>query len=153
MNKIECKVLIYPTDRSSNIVSEEGTISFAGSEHQTSGQTKMKIAFADSRGNELATSIQGDGFPDIGLDFLWTYVHQNGDIKSVYLFEDHGDPAARKVKQRPNGDVVVTRFDEKEYTERDVVEMLCYAVAHSGITSKEMREKVEETIKWFKECK
>ena len=73
--------------------------------------------------------------------------------KSVYLFEDDSDPMTRKVKLKQNGDVVVARFDDKEYTERDVVEMLCYAVAHSGITSKEMREKVEETIKWFKECK
>jgi hypothetical protein len=153
MSRIECQVTMSPTDRQSSIVYKDGKIDFVGCDRQTEDQTRMKIAFADRRGNELATSIKGDGFPDIGLDFLWTYVHQNGDIKSVYLFEDHSDPAARKVKQRSNGDVVVTRFDEKEYTERDVVEMLCYAVAHSGITSKEMREKVEETIKWFKECK
>lgn len=153
MSRIECQVILSPTEMQSSIVSEGGKIDFVGSERQTDSQTKMKVAFADSRGNVLATSVKDDGFPDIGLDFLWTYVHQNGDIKSVYLFEDDSDPVARKVKQRANGDVVVTRFDEKEYTERDVVEMLCYAVAHSGITAKEMREKVEETIKWFKECK
>jgi len=153
MSRIECQVILSPTDRQSNIVSEGGRIDFVGSERQTEQQTRIKIAFADSRGNELATSIKGDGFPDIGLDFLWTYVHQNGDIKSVYLFEDDSDPMTRKVKLKQNGDVVVARFDDKEYTERDVVEMLCYAVAHAGITSKEMREKVEETIKWFKECK
>ena len=153
MSRIECQVILSPTDRQSNIVSEGGKIDFVGSERQTESQTKMKVAFADSRGNELATSVKGDGFPDIGLDFLWTYVSQNGDIKAVCLFEDDSDPMTRKVRQRANGDVVVARFDEKEYTERDVVEMLCYAVAHSGITSKEMREKVEETIKWFKECK
>jgi len=151
MNKIECKVLIYPTERSSNIVSEEGTISFVGSEHQTSGQTKMKIAFADSRGNELATSTQGDGFPDIGMDFLWTYVKQNGSIDSVCLFEDESDPVARKIRLKKNGEAMVARLDEKEYTEKDVVDMLCYAIAHSGITAKDMRAKVEETLKWFKE--
>lgn len=151
MNKIECKVLIYPTDRRSNIVSEEGTISFAGSEHQTSGQTKMKIAFADSRGNELATSIQGDGFPDIGMDFLWTYVQKNGRIDSVCLFEDESDLASRKIRLKRNGEAMVAPLDEKVYTERDVVDMLCYAIAHSGITAKEMREKVEETLKWFKQ--
>jgi len=152
MNRIECQVILSPTEKQSSIAYNEGKLDFVGA-CEASGQQKMKISFADSRGNELATSLKDDGFPNIGLDFLWTYVHQNGEIKSVCLFEDAGDPMTRKVKQRANGDVVVARSDEKEYSERDVVEMLCYAVAHSGITSKEMREKVEETIKWFKECR
>lgn len=153
MNRIECKVILSTTERQSSIVSEDGKLDFVGSASQTSNQSKMKVAFADSRGNELATSLKDDGFPDIGLDFIWTYVQQNGDIGSVYLFEDESDPMTRKVRQKQNGDVVVARFDEKEYTEKDVVNMLSYAVAHSGITAKEMRAKVEETIKWFKECR
>lgn len=150
MSRIECQVTLVPTEKQSSIVSQDGKLDFVGASHQTGEQTRMKVAFADERGNELATSID-DGFPNIGLDFLWTYVHCNGRISSVYLFEDDTDPVSRKVRQRPSGDVVVARFDEKEYTEKDVVDMLCYAIAHSGITAKEMREKVEETLKWFKQ--
>lgn len=151
MERIECQVLLAPTEKQSSIISQDGKLDWVGFGHQTSNQTKMKVAFLDDRGNELATSLKDDGFPTIGIDFLWSYINKNGGIKSVYLFEDDTDPMARKVRQRQNGDVVVARFDEKEYTERDVVEMLCYAIAHSGITAKEMREKVEETLKWFKQ--
>ena len=150
MNKIECQVVLEPTQKCSNIVFDDGILCWIG-HRQQKDEDKRRVSFTDDRGNILATSVKDDGFPNIGLDFLWTYVKKNGKIKSVYLFEDLKDLTTRKVRQRENGDVVVERFDEKEYTEKDVVDMICYATAHSGITSKEMRLKVEETLKWFKQ--
>ena len=49
-----------------------------------------------------------------------------------------------------NGDVIVSRCDEKEYTEKDVIMMLSYAVAHDKVTSSEMKTKVDEILNWFK---
>jgi hypothetical protein len=45
---------------------------------------------------------------------------------------------------------MVSRCDEKEYSEKDVIMMLSYAVAHDKVTSKEMKTKVDEILNWFK---
>jgi hypothetical protein len=118
-------------------------------QNQQKNEEKKFVSFVDDKGNVLATSLKEDGFPNIGIDFLWTYVKANGKINSVFLFEDLKD-TNNKVRTRNNGDVVVARSDEKEFTEKDVVDMLSYAIAHSGISSKEMNQKIEETIKWFR---
>jgi hypothetical protein len=149
MNKIECQVVMMSTDKPSNIVFDGGKIDWVGQNEQK-GEERRCVSFVDERGNILATSLKDNGFPNIGLDFLWTYVNGNGKIKSVYLFEDLSNPLLNKVRVRDNGDVVVARSDEKEFSEKDVVDMLSYVIAHSGINSKEMNQKIEETLKWFR---
>lgn len=148
MNKIECQVVMMSTDKQSNIVFKDGSIDIIGHNHQK-GEEKRYVSFVDERGNILATSLKEDGLPNIGLDFLWTYVKGNGKIKSVSLFEDLRNPND-KVRIGANGDVVVARSDEKEFSEKDVVDMLSYAIAHNGITSKDIKNKIEETLKWFR---
>ena len=148
MNKIECQVVMMSTDEQSNIVFKDGSIDIIGYNHQK-GEEKRYVSFVDERGNILATSLKEDGLPNIGLDFLWTYVKGNGKIKSVSLFEDLRNPND-KVRIGANGDVVVARSDEKEFSEKDVVDMLSYAIAHNGITSKDIKNKIEETLKWFR---
>ena len=146
MNRIECQVVVLPTDKLSNIVFDEGKLNWLRHDQQKS-EDKRCVSFVDGRGNILATSLKEDDLPNIGLDFLWTYVNGNGKIKNVFLFEDLN---TTKVKVRNNGDVVVERSDEKEFSEKDVVDMLSYVIAHSGINSKEMNQKIEETLKWFR---
>lgn len=148
MDKIECQVVLLPTEKQSNIVFVNQKLDWLG-QNQQKNEEKKFVSFVDDKGNVLATSLKEDGFPNIGIDFLWTYVKVNGKINSVFLFEDLKD-TNNKVRTRNNGDVVVARSDEKEFTEKDVVDMLSYAIAHSGISSKEMNQKIEETIKWFR---
>ena len=148
MDKIECRVVLLPTEKQSNIVFINQKLDWLG-QNQQKNEEKKFVSFVDDKGNVLATSLKEDGFPNIGIDFLWTYVKANGKINSVFLFEDLKD-TNNKVRTRNNGDVVVARSDEKEFTEKDVVDMLSYAIAHSGISSKEMNQKIEETIKWFR---
>jgi hypothetical protein len=148
MDKIECQVVLLPTEKQSNIVFVNQKLDWLG-QNQQKNEEKKFVSFVDDKGNVLATSLKEDGFPNIGIDFLWTYVKANGKINSVFLFEDLKD-TNNKVRTRNNGDVVVARSDEKEFTEKDVVDMLSYAIAHSGISSKEMNQKIEETIKWFR---
>jgi hypothetical protein len=148
MDKIECQVVLLPTEKQSNIVFINQKLDWLG-QNQQKNEEKKFVSFVDDKGNVLATSLKEDGFPNIGIDFLWTYVKANGKINSVFLFEDLKD-TNNKVRTRNNGDVVVARSDEKEFTEKDVVDMLSYAIAHSGISSKEMNQKIEETIKWFR---
>ena len=148
MDKIECQVVLLPTEKQSNIVFINQKLDWLG-QNQQKNEEKKFVSFVDVKGNVLATSVKEDGFPNIGIDFLWTYVKANGKINSVFLFEDLKD-TNNKVRTRNNGDVVVARSDEKEFTEKDVVDMLSYAIAHSGISSKEMNQKIEETIKWFR---
>jgi hypothetical protein len=148
MYKIECQVVLLPTEKQSNIVFVNQKLDWLG-QNQQKNEEKKFVSFVDDKGNVLATSLKEDGFPNIGIDFLWTYVKANAKINSVFLFEDLKD-TNNKVRIRKNGDVVVARSDEKEFTEKDVVDMLSYAIAHSGISSKEMNQKIEETIKWFR---
>ena len=148
MYKIECQVVLLPTEKQSNIVFINQKLDWLG-QNQQKNEEKKFVSFVDDKGNVLATSLKEDGFPNIGIDFLWTYVKANAKINSVFLFEDLKD-TNNKVRTRNNGDVVVARSDEKEFTEKDVVDMLSYAIAHSGISSKEMNQKIEETIKWFR---
>jgi hypothetical protein len=149
MNKIECQVVLLQTDKQSNIVFTNQKLDWLGPDQQK-GDNKRYVSFVDDRGNVLATSLKEDGFPNIGIDFLWTYIKGNGKIKSVFLFEDLNDSVTNKIRIRSNGDVVVARSDEKEFSEKDVVDMLSYAIAHIGINSKEMKQKIEETLKWFR---
>ena len=146
MKRIECQVVMLPTDKLSNIVFDEGKLNWLRHDQQKV-EEKRCVSFVDDCGNILATSLKEDGLPNIGLDFLWTYVNGNGNIKNVFLFEDLD---TTKVKVRNNGDVVVERSDVKEFSEKDVIMMLSYTIAHSGIPSKEMKDKIEETLKWFR---
>ena len=146
MIRIECQVVMLPTDKLSNIVFVEGKLNWLV-HNQQKGEEKRCVSFVDDCGNILATSLKEDGLPNIGLDFLWTYMNSNGNIKNVFLFEDLN---TSKIKVRNNGDVVVERSDVKEFSEKDVITMLSYAIAHSGVSSKEMKDKIEETLKWFR---
>lgn len=148
MNKIECQVVLLQTDKQSNIVFTDQKLDWLYD--QTKCEDMRYVSFVDNRGNVLATSLKEDGFPNIGIDFLWTYIKGNGKIKSVFLFEDLNYSVTNKIRTRNNGDVVVARSDEKEFSEKDVVDMLSYAIAYTGINSKEMKQKIEETLKWFR---
>lgn len=152
MVKIECTVHLVPTDKVSNIrLFEDGKLDWI--EKTTKGGDNVVITFNDPNGYPIASSDQDDKYPQIGLDFLWPYVQAKKRIKSVYLYFNRENWTDKIVKLRSNGDVHVSRCDEKEYTEKDVVMMLSYAVAHEKVTSKEMKEKIDEILNWFKSHK
>ena len=150
MVKIECSVQLVPTDKVSNIrLFEDGTLDCRG-KNIDGGQT-VKVTFNDPNGYIIASSDQNDEYPQIGLDFLWTYVQSKKRITSVYVtFKEEYPLNIDNVKLHSDGTVMVSRCDEKEYTEKDVIMMLSYAVAHDKVTSKEMKLKVDEILSWFK---
>ena len=147
MVKIECAVHLAPTDKESNIrLFEDGTLDWRGKNFE--GGENVKVTFHGPSGLAIASSEKEDDLPQIGLDFLWPYIQTEKRINSVYVsFTEEG---LKNVKLHSDGSVVVSRCDEKEYSEKDVVMMLSYAVAHEKVTSKEMKEKVDKTLNWFK---
>lgn len=153
MVKIECTVHLVPTDRKSNIrLFEDGRLDWLGKEFE--GGKNVIVAFHDPNGYIIASSDQDDEYPQIGLDFLWPYVQAKKRITSVYVaFKEEYPLNCSNVKLHSDGSVVVSRCDEKEYSEKDVIMMLSYAVAHEKVTSSEMKEKVNEILNWFKSCK
>jgi hypothetical protein len=149
MVKIECSVQLVPTDKISNIrLFEDGTLDWRGK--NIDGGQNVKVTFHDPNGYIIATSDQ-DEYPQIGLDFIWSYVQSKKRITSVYVtFKEEYPLNCDNVKLHSDGTVMVYRCDEKEYTEKDVVMMLSYAVTHDKVTSKEMKTKVDEILNWFK---
>ena len=153
MVKIECSVQLVPTDKISNIrLFEDGTLDWRG-KNIDSGQN-VKVTFHDTNGYIIATSDQDDEYPQIGLDFIWSYVQSKKRITSVYVtFKEEYPLNCDNVKLHSDGSVMVSRCDEKEYTEKDVIMMLTYAVAHDKVNSIEMKAKVDEILNWFKSSK
>lgn len=153
MVKIECTVHLVPTDKVSNIrLFEDGKLDWT--EKTTKGGDNVVITFHDPNGYIIATSDSTDEYPQIGLDFLWPYVQAKKRIVSVYVtFKEEYPLNCDNVKLHSDGSVMVSRCDEKEYTEKDVIMMLSYAVAHEKVTSKEMKEKIDEILNWFKSHK
>lgn len=161
-HKVECSVHLEPSKNISNIrLFEDGFMDLKGTNHE--GGESMMIVFRDPNGYAIATSDKDDKYPQIGLDFIWPYVQSKGfeknwndrnpgkPIKSVYVsFKSEYPLNSQNVALHKNGDVIVSRCDEKEFTEKDVVMMLSYAVAHEKVTAKEMKEKVSEILNWFK---
>ena len=117
------------------------------------GGESVRVEFRDLSGNIAATSDYGDDYPQIGLDFMWTYIEKFDKIKSVYLFLNKETWKDGVVKLRSNGDVHVAPCDDKEFTERDVNMMLSYALGQDKVNSKEMKKKVDEVLNWFKSHK
>jgi hypothetical protein len=172
MVKIECTVHLVPTDKVSNIrLFEDGTFDWRGKNFD--GGQSVVIFLRDKNGYIIATSEKDDKYPLVGLDFLWPYIqNKKNDYSSlmrVYVTVKDTYPndypplvMAQNINDQPNslfcdnvslhknGDVIVSRCDEKEYTEKDVIMMLSYAVAHDKVTSKEMKTKVDEILNWFK---
>lgn len=150
MVKIECTVDLVPTDKVSNIrLFEDGALDWRGKNIE--GGENVIVTFQDPNGYTIASSDQGDEYPQIGSDFLWPYVQSKKRITSVYVtFKEEYPLNCNNVKLHSDGTVVVSRCDEKEYTEKDVITMLSYAVAHDKVTSKEMKTKVDEILNWFK---
>lgn len=150
MVKIECTVDLVPTDKVSNIrLFEDGTLDWRGKNIE--GGENVIVTFQDPNGYTIASSDQGDEYPQIGSDFLWPYVQSKKRITSVYVtFKEEYPLNCNNVKLHSDGTVVVSRCDEKEFTEKDVITMLSYAVAHDKVTSKEMKTKVDEILNWFK---
>ena len=150
--KRECLVHIVPSENKTNIrrfENENGVyLQHSGTNHD--GGQSIRIEFRDGD-TILATSEPGDGYPLIGLDFTWTFTEKFNKIKSVYLYFRRENWTDKIDKLRSNGDVHVSPCDEKEYTEKDVITMLSYAVAHDKVTSKEMKQKVTEIFNWFKD--
>lgn len=153
MVKIECTVHLAPTDKVSNIrLFEDGTLDWRGKNIE--GGQNVKVTFHDPNGYTIASSDQDDKYPQIGLDFLWPYIQAKKRIVSVYVtFKEEYPLNCDNVKLHSDGSVVVSRCDEKEYSEKDVIMMLSYAIAHEKVTSSEMKEKVNEILNWFKSCK
>ena len=150
MVKIECSVHLVPTDKVSNIrMFEGGKLDWRGKNSE--GGDNVVITFHDPNGYIIASSDQDDKYPQIGLDFLWPYVQSKKRITSVYVtFKEEYPLTCDNVKLHSDGSVMVSRCDEKEYTEKDVIMMLSYAVAHDKVTSNEMKTKVDEILNWFK---
>lgn len=148
--KVECSVHLVPTDKSSNIRRfEDGTLDWSGKNIE--GGENVKIVFHDPYGYTIASSDHDDKYPQIGLDFLWPYVKSKKRITSVYVtFKEEYPLNCDNVKLHSDGSVIVSPCDEKEFTEKDVIMMLSYAVAHEKVTSREMKEKVSEILNWFK---
>lgn len=153
MVKIECSVHLVPTDKTSNIrMFEDGRLDWRGK--NVDGGENVIVTFQDPNGYIIASSDQNDEYPQIGLDFLWPYVKSKKRITSVYVtFKEEYPLNCDNVKLHSDGSVMVSRCDEKEYTEKDVILMLSYAVAHEKVTSSEMKAKVDEILNWFKSCK
>jgi hypothetical protein len=153
MIKIECSVQLVPTDKVSNIrMFEDGKLDWRGKNSE--GGDSVIVSFQDTNGYTIATSDSTDEYPQIGLDFLWPYVQTKKRITSVYVsFKEEYPLTCNNVKLHSDGTVIVSRCDEKEYSEKDVILMLSYAVAHEKVTSSEMKAKVEEILNWFKSYK
>lgn len=140
MTRIECTVHLVKSDKVTNIrmFEDEGDVCLQHLGIKHDGGDSMRVEFRYEN-RVLVTSENDDGYPTIGLDFTWTYTKNFKKIKYVYLYlkEDNC------VKLRPNGDVQVSPCDEKEYSEKDVITMLSYAVGYD-------KNKVDEIINWFK---
>lgn len=152
--KIECSVHLVESDNVTNIrmFEDEDGISLQHLGTKFEGGQSVKVEFRNDD-KVLATSEKDDGYPTIGLDFMWTYTDKFKKIKSVYLYLQKENWKDKVVKLRSNGDVHVSPCDEKEFTEKDVIMMLSYAVAHDKVTSSEMKTKVDEILNWFKSSK
>jgi hypothetical protein len=172
--KITCDVILEETDVISNIrLFDNGKLDWYG--RDVIGGKNVVVYFRTKTGYILATSNDNDGFLNIGLDFLWPYVQNNVKNSSVSVSitdefptdiipkvmaqslknDTFGDNwglnipnllLCDNVKLHKNGTIMVSRCDEKEYTERDVTTMLSRAFSHSKATAKEI-------INWFKENK
>lgn len=175
MVKIECTVHLAPTDKESNIrLFEDGTLDWRGKDFD--GGQSVVLFLRDKNGYIIATSEREDKYPQLGLDFLWPYIQNKkidhsfpmkvyvsvkddypNDYPPLVMAKNIADPPntlfCDNVLLHKNGDVIVSRCDEKEFTEKDVIMMLSYAVAHEKVTSKEMKEKVDEILNWFKSSK
>jgi hypothetical protein len=150
---------------------EDGTLDFRGKEIE--GGKNFAIFFRDKNGYIVATSEKDDKYPQIGLDFLWPYIQNKKNdysfpmkvyvtVKDTYPNDYPPLVMAQNINNQPNslfcdkvclhknGDVIVSPCDEKEYSEKDVIMMLSYAVAHDKVTAKEMKLKVDEILNWFK---
>jgi hypothetical protein len=149
--KKECSVHLVASDTITNIrrFNVDGRILLQHMGLNIDGGESVRVEFRDGE-KVLATSDQKDDYPQIGLDFMWGYPERFDKIKSVYLYFHKKNWKEGVVKLRSNGDVHVSPCDEKEYTEKDVIMMLSYAVAHDKITSSEMKTKVDEVLNWFK---
>ena len=149
--KIECSVHLVKSDNVTNIrmFEDDGVVSLhhLGSKNEGGQSVKVEFRYMDE---VLATSEKDDGYPNIGLDFMWTYTTKFKKIKSVYLYLHKENWKEKEVKLRSNGDVQVSPCDEKEFTEKDVIVMLSYALAHDKVTSREMKDKIDEVLNWFK---
>lgn len=144
--KKECSVHLVTSEDKTNIrrFVEDGRTFLQYFGLKQNGGESVVVEFRDGE-NILATSDSEDNYPQIGFDFMWTYLTNFEKIKSVYLYLDK-----EKIKLKSNGDIQVNACDEKEYTEKDVITMLSYAVAHDKVTAKEMKEKVADILNWFK---
>jgi len=174
MIKIECTVHLAPTNKVSNIrLFEDGTFDWRGK--KIDGGQSVVIFLRDKNGYIISTSDDDDKYPQVGLDFIWPYIQNKKNDSSpmrVYVTVKDSYPndypplvMAQNINDQPNslfcdnvllhknGDVIVSRCDEKEYSEKDVILMLSYAVAHDKVTSKEMKRKVDEILNWFKSSK
>ena len=168
--KVECSVSFRRVDKVTNIrCHEDGVLDWRGT--NIDGGDSVVVEFTDPNGYVVATSDNEDKYPQIGLDFLWPYLQSghnrktpfgdvsssfdlNKRIKSVYVtFKEEYPLNIDNVKLHKNGDVIVSPCDEKEFTEKDVIMMLSYAVAHDKVTSSEMKTKVDEILNWFKSSK
>jgi len=84
----------------------------------------------------IATSNKSDGFPNIGLDFLWEFCKK--PIESVRVhFKNDGSVKIH------NGSVVLSPI-EKLYTEMDIYNILEYALG------KHDRDRIKEIILKYK---
>jgi hypothetical protein len=149
--KKECSVHIVTSENKTNIrrfENESGiSLQHLGTKHEGGQSVKVEFRYEDK---VLATSEKDDGYPNIGLDFMWTYTDNFKKIKSVYLYLSKENWKDKVVKLRSNGDVHVSPCDEKEFTEKDVIMMLSYALVHYKVTAREMKEKISEVLNWFK---
>jgi hypothetical protein len=149
MVKIECSVHLVPVEKSNIRQFEDGKLDWRDKEIE--GGESVIVTFQDPNGYTIATSDRDDEYPQIGIDFLWPYIQSEKRIKAVYVtFKEEYPLNCSNVKLHSDGSVMVSRCDEKEYTEKDVIMMLSYAVAHEKVTAKEMKSKVDEILNWFK---
>ena len=175
--RIECEVILEETNLISNIrLFDNGKLEWYGK--NMDGGKNVVVYFRTKTGYILATSNDNDGFPNIGLDFLWPYVQNNVKNSTVNVSITDEFPTdimpklmaqslkndtfglnipnpllCDNVRMHKNNTIIVSRCDEKEYSEKDVVNMLTRALTHSRATAKEIKDKVFEIINWFKENK
>lgn len=160
--KIECDVIIEETNNVSNIrLLDNGKLDWYG-KNVVDGKNVV-VYFRNKQGYILATS-NNDDFPQIGLDFLWPFMQNNKKNTTVNVSVTDNYPLdlpslvmaqslnvinpkpliCDHVKLHKNGTIIVSRCDEKEFTEKDVTTMLTRALSHSKAT-------VKEILNWFKD--
>lgn len=143
MEKVECLVNIIDVGYITNLYELDNELNFG----PTSEKVNYKVVNI-SIGEIIATTDSSSNLPKMGYDFIQEFI-KSFDVKciirKVFVTFVNGE-----VKLHKNKDVVISRSDKLEYSERDVMMMISYAIANENNTSYRIEKKVSDVLIWFK---